>query len=386
MEIISRCLDFVNTKFLSLQAQINETIRQSNTWTRFLDSAEIANAIARYKQQIDDMRSNFTLELLVRIHTKLLEHTPPRHLDYTVNLVHFIDAMNDRIPVPMDQCLSPKEFNNYINLRFRQRLGYEMERGDYDLSVLQVMGAQQSLGRGSETWALLVEPGATIVMDVLLRSHSENLDTDSRQCPSCGHLCRSASLGDEVICPQCSTTFCVSRAMIEEIERDAADSTDITMDAPSGMQRQHEKALPSLHTVPNGSRIAGRRQFRRFRVLLHELERHLPPAKVEVDCVTPMQTFSQEDNPSSDMSNRSHLIVDHESSHAGAANPESIANIDATPDTEEWTPVVVDSLPLVAIPSESVGGERLAVATDLTKGRAREAAAKQVVETYGMLF
>ncbi|KAG6917237.1 hypothetical protein DXG01_003351 [Tephrocybe rancida] len=268
-EFTSHCLNFVKytvsqitrtinltsfiSKLLALQVKINEAVRRTKAWKAFLKSAEITKLIALYKEQVDDLRSNFTAS----------DDQIPRHLAYTSNLLYFIDAMNDIVPVALDHCSSPTEFNEYVKFRFRKRVGRAIvERGYYSLCLQLVAGAQQLLSSNSEAWINLVKPGVTIIMDIVLKSESEDVGTDSRRCPSCRHLCNSASLGDEIKCPRCTTSFRVSRATIEEVNDDSA------------LQIPTQEAFSPIR--PLG--IQGKstddcdvRYFRRFRVLMEAL-------------------------------------------------------------------------------------------------------------------
>lgn len=73
-----------------------------------------------------------------------------------------------------------------------------VERGYYALCLQLVTGFQQPLGPNDEMWSLLVKPGVTIAMDIVLTSELEDVETDGHRCPSCGCLCKDTSLGDEI--------------------------------------------------------------------------------------------------------------------------------------------------------------------------------------------
>ncbi|KAG6850445.1 hypothetical protein H0H93_013317 [Arthromyces matolae] len=252
-------------KLLELQKNMDETIRQADSWNRFMKATAIANAIAGYREQINDMRLNFTLDVVVRIKMEISQQKQPQHLEYTVNLLYFVDAMNDKVPVPMDQCLTPRQFHDYINFRFYRRLGYEViARGDYVLSLLDATGAQQPLTK-TRQWTSLVQPGVTITMDIVSRPGSERLDDESRRCPSCQTLCRGANLGDEVICSQCSTLFRISQAAMEEVNHRSNTSS-----RSNSSTNAEESKMTSSERTPE-YRNSSHRYFRRFRILLEGL-------------------------------------------------------------------------------------------------------------------
>ncbi|KAH0579598.1 hypothetical protein H2248_002449 [Termitomyces sp. 'cryptogamus'] len=97
-DFVHRCSNFVN-QLLTLQTGINELVHENNSWTRFFRTAKILDAIAQYKEQITDMRSDFTLEVVIRIYMKAAEGHRPRHL---VHCFYILDATNKILNVPMD--------------------------------------------------------------------------------------------------------------------------------------------------------------------------------------------------------------------------------------------------------------------------------------------
>ncbi|KAG6906588.1 hypothetical protein DXG01_013051 [Tephrocybe rancida] len=200
-EFTAKCHDFTG-KLLNLQMDINKTVREAGHWTCFFKAKEIVNAIAQYKEQINDFRENFALGVVVGMYQDMYESCIPHHLSYTVNLLHFVDAMNNRIPVPVDQCSNPEDFDAYVKLRFRKRLGHEIvDRGEYTLSLLEVTGREKLLQQTSKVWSHLVRPGVTIMMGIVLTSQTGDMDNKKRRCPLCN--------------PQCATFFQVSLAINE---------------------------------------------------------------------------------------------------------------------------------------------------------------------------
>ncbi|KAG6915276.1 hypothetical protein DXG01_012384 [Tephrocybe rancida] len=232
-----------------MDSQINDLVRQHQSWMRFLRSAAIASAIAQYKDQVNDMRSNFILDVVVRIYMRIAEGQRPRHLAFTSALIYLIDAMNDTSSVPMDYCSSPEDFADFVKFRFRNRLGHQViERGAFTFSLVEVDGTQRTLGQNPGIWRSLINPEVTITMDILV-SGVNDADVDSRQCPSCRVLCTGASLGDRVQCPRCGTLFYVARGIIEEVGEE-----------DGGRNSASHEDLDESHF----------RYFRRFRVLLEE--------------------------------------------------------------------------------------------------------------------
>ncbi|KAG6915280.1 hypothetical protein DXG01_012388 [Tephrocybe rancida] len=144
------------------------------------------NAIAQYKEQVNDMRSNFTLDAVIHIDMRIAESQRPRHLVSTSGLIYLVDAMNDTSLVPMDYCSSPDDFSDFVKFRFRKRLGHEViERGAFTLSLVEVDGTQQTLGQNPRTWMSLIKPEVTITMDILV-SEVNDAGIDSQ--PACGRL------------------------------------------------------------------------------------------------------------------------------------------------------------------------------------------------------
>jgi hypothetical protein len=89
-----------------------------------------------------------------------------------------------------------QDFGDLLRFIFRKRRGRQfIDRGHYLLTAgneteLTILDASK--------WGRLVKAGSTITMDIKLQSNADGDCMDSRQCPSCRHLCSYASLGDEV--------------------------------------------------------------------------------------------------------------------------------------------------------------------------------------------
>lgn len=48
------------------------------------------------------------MNIVISMHKTMYEKNTPRHLEYTANLLYFVDAMNIKTPVPMELCLTPE--------------------------------------------------------------------------------------------------------------------------------------------------------------------------------------------------------------------------------------------------------------------------------------
>ncbi|KAG6906371.1 hypothetical protein DXG01_014261 [Tephrocybe rancida] len=227
-EFTRRCMKFVE-QLLQLQAQINDIVRKNQSWRRFVSSAAVTDAIAQHQEQINDMRSNFTLDVVLRIYSETAEKQRPRHLAATSGLLYLVDAMNDTSSVSMDYCSNPDDFADFVKFRFRKRLGHDMiDRGNFSLSLQEVEGTQRPLQRDPNRWRSLVKPGVTITMDI-------------------------------VVSAQCGILFHVSRAIIEDIEP-AGDEDEL---APGS------QAPPSAFAQTDEAQL---KYFRRFRILLSPLD------------------------------------------------------------------------------------------------------------------
>ncbi|KAG5334198.1 hypothetical protein C0989_004056 [Termitomyces sp. Mn162] len=183
---------------------IDELVRQNGSWTRFFRTTTILDAIARYKEQINHMRSDFTLEVVIRIYMKGAEGQRPRHL---VHCFYILDATNKTLPVPMHYGYSFDVWNpvlsgrdapkliliilsqaleDFVKYRFRNHLGHEViERGDFSLSLQGVEDEewQELYKHNSDEWLPLIEPGITITMDIHYEDESYGKPTNPI-CPS----------------------------------------------------------------------------------------------------------------------------------------------------------------------------------------------------------
>ncbi|KAH0579593.1 hypothetical protein H2248_002444 [Termitomyces sp. 'cryptogamus'] len=203
-DFVHRCSNFVN-QLLTLQTGIDELVRQNGSWTRFLRTTKILDAIARYKEQITDMRSDFTLDVVIRIYMKGAEGQRPRHL---VHCFYILDATNKILHVPMDWCSSFNALENLIKYRFREHSGHEViERGDFSLSLQKADEKWWWLFEGnSDEWLPLIKPGITITMDIYFEDKPYGRP-NNLMCPSCHYSCAKGSFGDYIECPQCETIF-----------------------------------------------------------------------------------------------------------------------------------------------------------------------------------
>ncbi|KAG6915274.1 hypothetical protein DXG01_012382 [Tephrocybe rancida] len=207
-EFVHSCSEFVN-KLVALQSEVNNLVRRHGSWTRFVRSTAITNTIAQYKEQVNDMRSNFT------------------------------------------------DFADFVKFRFRNRLGHQViERGEFTLSLVEIDGTQQTLDQNPETWLSLIKPEVTITMDILVSGVNEaHVDRDSRRCPSCHFLCAGASLGDRA-----------QWGIIEEVtegesgHNPASGAPKLRGARPPVPDKNPREDLDESHF----------RYFRRFRVLLEE--------------------------------------------------------------------------------------------------------------------
>ncbi|KAG6914378.1 hypothetical protein DXG01_000679 [Tephrocybe rancida] len=260
---------------VTVRDTINDFLRHTGAWSRFFKSTAITNWIADYKDQINDIRSNFTLDVVLRIFSK---PGHPCYLGATSGRVYLVDAMNDISEVSMDYCSSPSKFARFVKFRFNGSLGYDViERGDFSLSLQEAEGTQRQLGQDVETWRSLVQPDVTITMDILFRARSTDADPDGRQCPSCRYLSAEASLGDRVRCSRCGTWFYVSRAFIENVE----DSEEVGAEEHSMETPGSSGSHPLAPDAPKGSTgdidESHFRYFRRFRVLLKAIKEPRSP-------------------------------------------------------------------------------------------------------------
>ncbi|KAH0579595.1 hypothetical protein H2248_002446 [Termitomyces sp. 'cryptogamus'] len=201
-DFVHRCSNFVN-QLLTLQTGIDELVRQNDSWTRFLRTTKILDAIARYKEQITDMRSDFTLDVIIRIYMKGAERHRPRHL---VHCFYILDATNKILHVPMDWCSSFNALENLIKYRFREHSGHEMiERGNLTLSLQRPYDIRRRLYKhNSDKWLPLIEPGITITMDIYILDKSYG-KPNNPMCPSCHYPCARGSFGEYIEYARCET-------------------------------------------------------------------------------------------------------------------------------------------------------------------------------------
>ncbi|KAG6914380.1 hypothetical protein DXG01_000681 [Tephrocybe rancida] len=220
-EFVHRCCEFVNS-LVALQSQINNLVRQHESWMYFLRSTAITNAIAQYKEQVNDMRSNFTLDVV--------------------------------------------DFTDFVKFRFRKHSGREeVKKGAFVLSLMEVDGSHKTLGPSPETWLSLVKPGVTITMDILVSGLRD--DDTSRRCPSCRYFC-VGTLEDHVQCPQCATSFHIARATVDHVgvEEDARNN-------PAAMPPSRKTGPPEPDdNFPQDINKSSFRYFRRFWVILEAIK------------------------------------------------------------------------------------------------------------------
>ncbi|KAJ7592816.1 hypothetical protein C8J56DRAFT_483380 [Mycena floridula] len=102
------------------------------------------------------------------------------------------------------------------------------------------------------TWHSIVKAGLRVKMSALLHVKSTE---DSRQCPSCSTVNYHASLGAELICQYCSSTFRVSQGFLEEA---GIPHTQISSSPSTDSQARVDDGVND-----------GTRYIRRFHILLH---------------------------------------------------------------------------------------------------------------------
>ncbi|KAF8054340.1 hypothetical protein FPV67DRAFT_1131236 [Lyophyllum atratum] len=193
----ARCHAFLE-RISKLSVQINETVRDSQTWTRYFKGGEIRNMISQYRRELDELRANFTVTSVMQVALRIFAEQNPRQLGYSWECskpIYFIDAMNIKTSLPMEFCHTRSDFEDLLKFMFRKRRGRRfVERADYALTN----GDAEALN-DHKTWHALVKPGITITMHIVLRLKTQNTANDSRRCPTCNYICTHTSLNDEVI-------------------------------------------------------------------------------------------------------------------------------------------------------------------------------------------
>ncbi|KAJ7592833.1 hypothetical protein C8J56DRAFT_483548 [Mycena floridula] len=258
-----QCTAF-NDHLIDILGELHHNSRSTRAWKRYVLSNVIQSDIARYRKRVEEIRANFMLCTVIQ--NQLILHQVqngihdlrddisrlPLTLGYTWERssdrpIWLVDMMDVKTPLPVEFCQSWERFFDLLVFMHKDRPGGQhISLGDFEVST----NDNEHLVR-SASWNSLVKPGSTLKMSALLRL----LEDDSRRCPGCSMIFNTAlSLGSETRCPNCGTTFRVSRGFID--------------DAPDDSPGPQTAAT----TSPNPSQLESKdddtRYFRRFHVVL----------------------------------------------------------------------------------------------------------------------
>ncbi|KDR66042.1 hypothetical protein GALMADRAFT_259871 [Galerina marginata CBS 339.88] len=155
-----------------------------------------------------------------------IQQRPPTGIGYDIgNALMLIDALGERITLPMQFCSSRKEFHQTLIRLFKGKIGQNhVERYDYSIST-----EDGKVMLASNNWGAVVKKGTVIIMNMILRKvrvQQELVNRQKNACPHC-YETRVGVMPDDgwLQCRHCNCRFGWSDTAIPTVFPPAEDLT-----------------------------------------------------------------------------------------------------------------------------------------------------------------